>query len=202
MDNRIIGALLIVIASAFFATAGLFVQFAEPETTSWVALFVGMTVGGAVILPLALARCGWSEVMKSRNRWLLISRGLISFAQVGTLFYALHSIPLTDALLFRETSPLWVPILSAIFLHEAMPRKLWVVLAVGFFGIALVLHPQLSEFSIGYVVAVLNGLLFAIQNLLTRHLNQQHEPQERILFYIYAVGIATSLGPAALTFTP
>lgn len=202
METRLFGIILIASGSACFALAGLFIQFVNKDTTSWVALFAGLAVGGIVVLPVAILRRGWVGALASEHRGTLIARGLVSFAQVGALFYALHSIPLTDALLFRQTAPLWLPILSAVFLKEPMPRRFWGPLCLGFLGVALVLHPKLSGFSIGYVVAILCGFLFAIQTLLNRRLKQQNEPQERILAYIYGIGIATSFGPAALTFAP
>ena len=154
------------------------------------------------MVPVALSRLGWRRALAPEHRWTLIGRGLLSFVQIATLFYALHTISLTEAILFRQTAPLWVPLLSALFLGEAMPAKFWPVICLGFLGVGLVLHPHFTEISIGYLMGVLNGLLFAVQNLLTRHLNRLGEPQERILLYLYVVAMAASFGPAWTSFTP
>ncbi|XWN32897.1 MAG: DMT family transporter [Devosia sp.] len=199
--SHTIGIALVVLASAFFASAGLFVQFASPLASSWVALFAGLAIGAVAVLPYAIIRRGLSG-LKTDRPFTYLARGLVSVGQVGTLFLALHSIPLTDALLLRETAPLWLPILSAIFLGEPMPARFWGAIAFGFFGVALVLHPKLGTLTLGYLVAVLNGILFAVQSLLTRRLNKLGEPQTRILFYIYLIGTAAAFGPAVATFAP
>jgi drug/metabolite transporter (DMT)-like permease len=202
MNNWLLGIVLVALGSAFFSIAGLFVQFTEGKASSWVALFVGLSIGAVIVVPVALTRLGWRRVVAPEHRWKLIVRGLVSCAQVGALFFALHSIPLTDAMLFRNTAPLWLPIFSALLLGERMPLKFWPVIAAGFFGVGLVLHPHVSGLSIGYLIAILNGILFAFQNLLTRHLNKLNEPQDRILLYLYVVAAASSFAPAWMTVTP
>lgn len=202
MHSYFLGIFLIALGSAFFAASGLFVQFTDGAASSWVALFGVMLAGGVIVIPFALVRLGWRRAASPEHRWLLFLRGFVSVAQVGALFYALHSIPLTDAMLFRQTAPLWLPLLSALFLGEPMPLKFWPVIIVGFIGVGLVYHPHFSALSIGYYVAALNGILFAFQNMLTRKLNTLGEPQERILLYLYVVAILASFGPAWGSFTP
>ncbi|MDP5218117.1 DMT family transporter [Ruegeria sp. 2205SS24-7] len=202
MDKRLLGIGLVALGSAFFASSGLFVQFTRQDASSWVAVFVALLTGGLVVVPFALLRLGVRDAVRTEHPGLLTARGLVSFLQMSTLFYAFHTIPLTDAVLFRQTAPLWVPILSALFLRERMPRQFWVVLLIGFIGVGLALHPRLSAFSIGYLVAILNGFLFAVQTLLSRRLNQLNEPRERILLYIYVIVVATTFGPAVATFQP
>ena len=138
----------------------------------------------------------------ARHLPLLCLRGVVSVLQIGALFAALQSITLLETMLLRETAPLWVPLLSFLFLGERMPRSIWPMLLAGFAGVALVLHPKFSTLAPGDAYGLAVGLLFAIQTILTRRLNQAHVPQGRILFFIYMIGILVSAGPAAWTYTP
>ena len=85
LENRLFGILLVALAGVFFATGGLFMQFAGPDASIWVAAFVGLLVGGIIVVPVALVRLGGLGAMTSQHRWMLIARGLISFAQISTL---------------------------------------------------------------------------------------------------------------------
>jgi drug/metabolite transporter (DMT)-like permease len=133
---------------------------------------------------------------------LLVARGLVAVAQIGVLFKAVTSISLLEAMLFRETAPLWIPVFSSLFLGESMPRKIWPTLLCGFAGVALVLHPNVAMLNAGYLYGIAAGVLFAVQTMMTRRLNQQNEPQDRILLYIYLIGILGTLVPAAQTYSP
>lgn len=202
MTNQLLGILLVALGSAFFATAGLLVQFTEGQASSWVALCLGLTTGGAIVIPIALWRLGWKRSVAPLHRGVLSLRGFLSVAQVGTLFAALHSIPLTDAMLFRQTAPLWLPLFSAVILRERMPARFWPVIVVGFLGVGLVLHPHRDTLSVGFLFAAANGVLFALQTLITRRLDTLGEPLERILLYVYVIGFVTSLAPAWQSYVP
>lgn len=198
-ERSLFGAGLIVVASAFFATSGLLIQLSSKEVSSWTTVFAGFLVGGLFVIPFVLVRRG-ASAFASPNVLMLIARGGVAVAQIGVLFKAIASISLLEAMLFRETAPLWVPIFSLLFLGESMPRRIWPTLLCGFTGVALVLHPNLTALNTGYLFGLAAGILFAVQIMLTRRLNQLHEPQDRILLYIYLIGIVGTIIPAAQTY--
>ncbi len=198
-ERPLLGAGLFVLANAVFALAGLFVQFASTQVSSWTTVFSGFLFGGLVIIPFVILRRRASS-FASPNLALLVVRGIVSVAQIGMLFKAVASISLLEAMLFRETAPLWIPLLSSVFLGESMPRRVWPVLLCGFAGVALVLHPNFTTVNAGYLYGLAAGLLFALQILLTRRLNQLGEPQDRILLYIFVIGILGTFVPAAQTY--
>ncbi|MBW8636908.1 DMT family transporter [Hoeflea sp. WL0058] len=198
-ERPLLGAGMFVLANAVFALAGLFVQFASTQVSSWTTVFSGFLFGGIFIIPFVLIRRRGSS-FASPNLALLVVRGIVSVAQIGMLFKAVASISLLETMLFRETAPFWIPLLSSIFLGEAMPRRIWPVLLCGFVGVALVLHPNIATLNAGYLYGLAAGLLFAVQVLLTRRLNKLGEPQDRILLYIFAIGILGTFIPAAQTY--
>jgi len=202
VERSLSGVALVVLASACFAASGLFVQFAGRDASSWVTVFATLAVGGTLVLPVAFLRLGGLSGIATPHPWLQLARGIVSVLAIGSLFAALRSIPLTDGLLLRQTAPLWIPILSAILLSEPMPPRIWPVILIGFSGVAMVLHPRLDHLGPGDLFGLAAGLLYAVQTILTRHLDRLNEPQARTLFYIYAITISASFAPAASTFTP
>jgi len=202
VERSLSGIALVVLASACFAASGLFVQFAGRDASSWVTVFATLAVGGTVVLPVAFLRLGGLSGIATPHPWLQLARGIVSVLAIGSLFAALGSIPLTDGLLLRETAPLWIPMLSAILLREPMPPRIWPLILIGFAGVAMVLHPRLDHLGPGDLLGLASGLLYAVQTILTRHLDRLNEPQARTLFYIYAITISASFAPAASTFAP
>ena len=197
LERTAIGALLIVAASACFATSGLFVQLAAPAASEPVIIFMGFAVGGLVVIPLALSR--GPRFLASPNVGLLSTRALVGILQISALFIALQSIPLLDTTLMRQAAPLWIPVLGLLLFGERMPGVLWLPILAGFAGMALVLHPHIAGVKLGYLFALATGVLFGLQNILTRRLNVASEPTLRILFYLYTTGILVALVPALLT---
>ncbi len=179
--------------------SGLLVQLASGDAGSWTTVFAGYLIGGLFVFPIVLFRRG-ATAFTSENFIWLIARGGVGVAQIALFFHALASISLLEAMLLRETAPLWALILSWIFLGGSMPRNVWLIVLTGFAGVALVLHPNLVALNYGYLFGLAAGILLAIQILLTKHLNQLGEPQDRVLLYIYVLGFLGTLVPAAGTY--
>lgn len=199
-DDIVAGALLVTIAGACFAGAGLFVQLASKNAGEFVISFLSFAFPAAVVMPIALAR-GW-RFLASHNTGLLISRSVVGIFQVASLFIALQTISLVDAVLLRDAAPLWIPVLLMLFWKETMPNRLWIGIVLGFVGMALVLHPGYTTFEIGYLFGIATGILFAFQSILSRRVDQAGEPVLRTLCYIFATGVVLMAAPAALQWQP
>ncbi|MEO1224512.1 MAG: DMT family transporter [Pseudomonadota bacterium] len=196
-----LGAFYVVVSSACFAAMGLCVQLAAANAPQLLVTYGTFVTGWLILIPIALVRGGMG-FFATRHPQLMMSRAVIGTLQITTLFLALGSISLVEANLMREAAPLWVPLLLWLFWREAMPQRLWFGIILGFAGMALVLHPGVTHLAIGYVFALVNGILFAFQSILSRRLGEVHEPVHRILCYIYTTAIVLLFIPALLSWQP
>lgn len=198
-ENILVGALLVVVASACFAVVGLFVQLSSPHASHAVIVFVAFAVGASFVIPLGLFR--GREFLATQRPGLMALRSVVGLVQIATLFIAVQSIPLLDASLLREAAPLWVPLLAALLYRERMAAVLWIPILCGFAGMAMVLHPHFDGAGYGYLFALANGFLFGLQSVLTRRLRVVGEPTLRVLFWLYLICATLTAGPAAATYT-
>ncbi|PZQ17778.1 MAG: EamA family transporter [Ancylobacter novellus] len=83
-----------------------------------------------------------------------MARGMIGVASMFLMFAALARLPLPDATALGYASPLFVVIFAAILLREKIHAMRWTAVAVGLFGVLVMLWPQLST---GALAAALRG---------------------------------------------
>lgn len=195
------GASWIVAASACSAVAGMLVQLAARHTPDTTILFVCYATGCAVVTPWVLLTRG-ASFLRTQRPGLQIMRALTAFSYFALLFIALRTIPLVDGILLRSTAPIWVPILLWIFWSQRVPGRLWWGIALGFAGVALVLHPGIGAWAIGYPIALGSGIAFALNNIAARRINEAGEPVARTLFYSFLVPTVIMAPPAALAWQP
>lgn len=83
-------------------------------------------------------------------------------------FGCLAFLPISQAAAGLFTSPIWILLVSSLFLGRPVGPVRIIAALVGFIGVILVLKPE--EFSLLSFVPVLAGLFYAISGLLTREI--------------------------------
>ncbi len=103
------------------STASIFIRFAQKEASSLVIAAFRLTIASLVLAPLALTR--------HRAKLRALTRGELLLAALSGMFLALHfatwitSLEYTSvssSVVLVSTSPLWVALLSPLFLREKM----------------------------------------------------------------------------------
>jgi drug/metabolite transporter (DMT)-like permease len=92
--------------------------------------------------------------------------------------------------------PLLIALFSAAFLGEKLDARRWAAIVAGFAGVLLVIRPGSSAFHPAILLSVLNALLYAAFNMLTRRLVATESAAS--LQLMSAVGAAVLLSPWAL----
>ncbi len=115
------------------STAAIFIRFAQAEAPSLVIAFYRLGLAALILAPIA-----W---LRYRHELRSLDRKSLALAGLSGLFLALHfaswitSLELTtvaSSVVLVTTTPLWVALLSPIFLKETLPRPV-------LFGLALAL---------------------------------------------------------------
>jgi drug/metabolite transporter (DMT)-like permease len=138
-----LGLLIGLFASLAFGMSGAFVKpLLEAGWSPAAAVTVRALVGGAVLIPVALAalRGKWATVW--RGRWRIAAMGLIGVAATQLVYFAsLARIPVSTAILVEYMAPVLL-VLFVWATTRRMPR--WVVLVgsvVSVAGLVLVVSP-------------------------------------------------------------
>src|SRR6056297_2336558 len=101
-----------------------------------------------------------------------LMRKLCHFGGQNLWFYAITAIPLAQVFALEFTSPLWVLVLSPLFLGEAMTRMRIVAALLGFAGILVVARPGAGSLDAGTLAAATAAIGFAGSIIFTKRLTR------------------------------
>jgi len=179
----------VICASIFMALMGGAVKIASLSLSAEMMIFWRNLVSLILFLPwLQFAPPHQPIVKKLKTKeWKLhILRGVTSFLAVYLFFYSLKFLNLTTATLLFNTTPIFIPVISFIWMRIAIHHRLWWALGTGFFGILLVLDPGFEIFNPAAFLALLSGIFVAI-SLVSLRLAHYSEPAYRTLFYLFLI---------------
>lgn len=141
-------------------------------------------------------------------RWLPISwRGALirtTFLTLSMLLYfgALPTASVAQAGAGLFTSPIWVLVISALFLNAPIGPRRIIAVGLGFIGVLLILKPWQDTFTIWSLAPVAAGFLYALGALSTRRYCAE-EPAPALMFLFFVgLGVTGWLGVAALSIWP
>ncbi len=131
---------------------------------------------------------------KTRRPILHAFRAVSGTIAIIALFVGLRNLPLTDVISLTFTGPLFVTIMSVIFLSEKVGIRRWSAVAIGFIGMLFIVRPAFEEMNLYYIFPVIFSLGFANVAISIRSLSKT-EPNYLIAFYFSIlslfVGLAT-----------
>ncbi|MBU6383075.1 MAG: DMT family transporter [Verrucomicrobia bacterium] len=183
---------------AVFFTAGmsLFVKLSSSATVATL-VFSRFILGVPLFVPMARAKkihLSWQGVPKN------LMRSLAGLGSLYTFYYALHTLPLVNAITLASTAPLFLPILNLIWKKKLVSKQRWWAAGIGFLGVVVMLRPSTTEFLvIGSLFALLTGLFRAVAIFNVRSLAKT-EAAETILAYYFCIGAVLSFFPLVVDF--
>jgi drug/metabolite transporter (DMT)-like permease len=156
----------------------------------WLRFALHVTIAGAILLPVK----GRGLVKTSHLRWHLL-RALMFVAMTGINFWALQylQLALTSSIYF--VVPILIALLGAPLLGEKLDRGRWAAILAGFAGVLVIIRPWSADFHPAMIGSVVNAILYALFNLMTRRL-AAYDPPETIQF-LPALGATVLLAPFA-----
>jgi drug/metabolite transporter (DMT)-like permease len=132
---------------------------------------------------------------------LHIVRSICGFCAAFSFFYAAKHIPLVNALLLFNTTPLFIPIIVYIWHRYKISTTRLLVLFAGFLGIALILKPTFSFYIVASTLGLLGGVFAAFSHTAIATLSKS-DKSETILFYFFLGSLVLSSIPTAINFKP
>lgn len=126
----------------------------------------------------------------------MIGRGLIMFVAYFAYYIALPALPLATTVALYFSAPLFITILSVVLLKEHVGPRRWIALALGFFGVALMLQPEGTGFEWAALLVLLSGFAYALSMIAARVLGGQ-ETGAALAFWGNAVFLLLSLAISA-----
>lgn len=163
-ESHSIASGIVTILFTVFAMAltDAFVKFTSADMTLW-QIYVCRSV---LALP-ALVVLARGHIRPKSLAWVTLR----STALVAMYLSIYAAIPLLDLSVIAAalyTGPLFIVLLSALFLREPVGVGQWFAVALGFVGVLLVVQPSGANFSGLSLIPVIAAFLYAVAAVLTR----------------------------------
>lgn len=155
-----------VVAFSAMAVAG---KQVTPVHDSFEIMTLRSAVGLILVLVLARATGQMSEIKAQRLTGHFF-RNILHFAGQNLWFFALTLIPLAQLFALEFTSPIWLLLLSVLFLGERLTLPRVSSVALGFVGILIVTRPTVDSLNIGVFAALAAAFFFACTAVATKKL--------------------------------
>ena len=174
-----------LVAATLFALMGVLVKqasahFSSPELVFYRSIF-GLV---AIWLGIVWQRRQFFAPLATQHLMTHFWRGLAGFIALVLFFYALAHLPLATAVTLNYTAPLFLAVLSVVWLREQHGRGLLLAVVLGFVGIVLLLRPQLqTDTWLPALAGLVSGMLAAVAYVNIKRLGKLGEPEWRVVFY-------------------
>lgn len=142
---------------------------------SQIIVFIHAT-GFVTMSTIAIRTRGLRQAYQSKKwPWHMIRAAVITTSSI-LVYYALKHLPLSDFYGIVFLNPLWVAILSFLFLKEKIPPSRIIAILVGFLGVLIIAGSEFATFNFGFFAALCVSILGAIGALLARHIGGNEAP--------------------------
>ena len=133
----------------------------------------------------------FATALKTQDPFGHIWRGFIGVSAMGFGFYAITRLPLPEVTALGFASPLFVVLLSALFLNEKVRIYRWSAVLVGLIGVIIISWPRLTVFqtslgldeTYGALSTIAGAFLAAVAMLIVRRLVKTEETQTIVLYF-------------------
>ena len=184
-------AVLYMVGSVIcFSTMDLIVKYLNNVPFGQV-LFMRFFFGMIPILFL-IPRDKFSTFYKTKRPILHTFRAVSGTIAIIALFVGLRNLPLADVISLTFTGPLFVTVMSVIFLSEKVGIRRWTAVVVGFIGMLFIVRPAFETMNFYYIFPVIFSLGFANVAISIRSLSKT-EPNYLIAFYFSLLSLLVGL---------
>lgn len=180
-QNRKIGIALVTLTTLMFATldasAKWLVLSLPVLQVVWMRFFTHVAISVAIFAP----HMGW-RILRVAHPRLQIIRGVMLALMTALNFVALQYLQLAETGAIQFSVPILIAVLSSWWLKEKLDIASWVAIWVGFAGVLVIIRPGSHAFHPAIFLSVMNALLYAGFNMLTRRLAASEHPVTTQLF--------------------
>ncbi|MHB8301738.1 MAG: DMT family transporter [Acidobacteriaceae bacterium] len=184
VENATLGGLLIVIAFLCVAIMSALGKAAAQVPTGTIVFFQNF-VSLLLFLPWVF-RHGTGSIKTSRIG-MHILRACAGLLSQVLMFAAVKKMPLMNAVLLTNSAPLFIPLITWVWLKEKIGGIVWASLLVGFVGVVMILKPSAALISNPAALIATSAAVFSAFALVTVNRLSTTETTQRILFYYFLI---------------
>lgn len=186
------GLALLSLSALLFASMGVLIRFASHTVDNATVVFMRNLTGTLLLLPFVLSR--GKDFLRTDKFTMHLWRALVGLAAMYGFFYAIAHLPLSNAMVFTYSSPVFIPLVAWLFLKEKISALMLLAAAIGLIGVLLVAKPSNEMFNWLSLVGLSSSFLASMAFVTVRALTKT-EPATRIVFYFCLISTLVSAVP-------
>ena len=194
--NIALGAFLIILSELAILATGMIIKTISSDVSIEQIVFIRNLIGLFILIPWLIRR-GISR-LETKHIGLHISRSLVGLTAMVCLFYSWGHLPLAQASLLKQTSPIFIPIFAFFWIKESIGLKTILAIVIGFLGVVLIINPGTGKLNAVIIIALIGAMLAGFAKVIIRKMSATETPG-RIVFYFALIGTIFSAIPAMLS---
>jgi drug/metabolite transporter (DMT)-like permease len=136
----------------------------------------------------------WREVFRFRRPWLMNARALLYTAASLCFTVAITRVPFAETYSLAFLAPLFLTLLSVVVLKERVAVVRWLLVALSFVGVLVVVRPGFHQLGLGHLAAVGCALFAASANVILRVISKDEKQVSIIAINgVYQIVVAGAL---------
>lgn len=171
--NRRIGIGLFSLATLLFSTLDSCGKWLVQTLPVFEVVFLRFFVQAVLGTGLLVFKGAAVQVSNPR---LQVLRGAILGSMTLLNFAALQYLQLAQTSAIQFSVPILIAALSAWVLKEHLDARKWMAIGLGFLGVLYVIKPWAAGFHPAILLTLMNAVLFAVFNIMTRHMASSDDP--------------------------
>jgi drug/metabolite transporter (DMT)-like permease len=120
--------------------------------------------------------------LKSSKPHLQIFRGIAAALSATLFIFGIAHVAITDAAAITFVAPLFVTILGATILGEAVGIRRWIAVCVGFLGTLVIVRPGFESFHPAHLLVFIAAFLFAVRQIISRYLSDSDKTATTVAY--------------------
>ena len=190
------GIITIVLTVFAMALTDAFVKYASSDMTLWQIYVCRSVLALPVLILLARGR-----MLPRASGWVIV-RSVMLVAMYLAIYAAIPVLDLSVIAATLYTGPLFIVLLSAMFLKEQIKSAHWSAAGLGFIGVLFVVQPRGADFTALSLIPIVAAVLYASAAVLTRAKCADEPPQALAISLNLALVVCGAIVSFALWLFP
>ncbi|MEM9574845.1 MAG: DMT family transporter [Pseudomonadota bacterium] len=181
----LVGIGLAALSFGLFASHDVLVKILGTQYSTFQIIFFSALFSFAP-MTLVMSADRAVENFQPHNLKLIGLRSILSVVGMGSAFYALTVLPLTEVYAIIFAMPLLITVLAVPILGEKIRLQRGLAVIVGLVGVLIVLRPGVAEFTSGHLAALVTAFMGAFSSLIVRKLGKSERTAVLVLYPMLA----------------
>lgn len=166
-DNLTLAVSAILFTVFALALGDALIKLISAQFTLWQIFTVRSALALPVLVALIKLRYKHVSLKPRRLNWLVLRSLMLTLMWVA-YYTALPHVALSVAAAAYYTLPIFITLFAACLLGDTVGAKGWAAVALGFFGVLLILKPRGDDFNAYALLPLVSAVLYALAMIMTR----------------------------------